>query len=168
MKAIELKKVSFSYDGKSKILENLNYEVDFGEVCLLSGHSGEGKSTLMYIISGIIPNVNYGQLTGEVLIGGESIKGRKLGDICRKVGVVLQNADEQIVQKIVEDEVAFACENLAFPPEKIQKQIDIVCNLMKLDPAWCKSRQGRSKAFNEYAPFDCKVRLLCGGYRTSA
>ena len=146
MKAIECKNVSFSYDGKSKILENVNYEVDFGEVCLLSGHSGEGKSTLMYIISGIIPNVNYGQLSGEVLINGESIKGKKLGDICRKVGVVLQNADEQIVQKIVEDEVAFACENLAFPTEKIQKQINIVCNLMKLDPAWkCRTLSGGQK-----------------------
>ena len=83
MKAIELKKVSFSYDGKNNILLNADYR-----------HSGEGKSTLMYIISGIIPNVNYGQLSGEVLINGESIKGKKLGDICRKVGVVLQNADE--------------------------------------------------------------------------
>ena len=101
MKAIELKNVSFSYDGKSKILENVNYEVDFGEVCLLSGHSGEGKSTLMYIISGIIPNVNYGQLSGEMLINGESIKGKKLGDICRKVGVVLQNADEQSISSAI-------------------------------------------------------------------
>ena len=146
MKAIECKNVSFSYDGKSKILENVDYSVDFGEVCLLSGHSGEGKSTLMYIISGIIPNVNYGQLSGEVLINGESIKGKKLGDICRKVGVVLQNADEQIVQKIVEDEVAFACENLAFPPEKIQRQIDIVCILLKLDKkAKCRTLSGGQK-----------------------
>lgn len=146
MKAIELKKVSFSYDGKNNILLNADYSVDYGEVCLLSGHSGEGKSTLMYIISGIIPNVNYGQLSGEVLINGESIKGRKLGDICRKVGVVLQNADEQIVQKIVEDEVAFACENLAFPPAKIQRQIDIVCNLLKLDKnAKCRTLSGGQK-----------------------
>ena len=146
MKAIECKNVSFSYDGKNKILESVNYGVDFGEVCLLSGHSGEGKSTIMYIISGIIPNVNYGQLSGEVLIDGESIKGKKLGDICRKVGVVLQNADEQIVQKIVEDEVAFACENLAFPPEKIQRQIDIVCNLLKLDKnARCRTLSGGQK-----------------------
>lgn len=146
MKAIELKKVSFSYDGKSKILESVDYAVDYGEVSLLSGHSGEGKSTLMYVISGIIPNVNCGQLTGEVLINGKSIKGKKLGDICRMVGVVLQNADEQIVQKIVEDEVAFACENLAFPPEKIQRQIDIVCNLLKLDKkATCRTLSGGQK-----------------------
>ena len=146
MSAITLKGINFSYDGKANILENTDFTAEYGEVALLSGHSGEGKSTLMYIVSGIIPNVNYGQLSGEVMVGGESIKGRKMGDICRKVGVVLQNADEQIIQKIVEDEVAFGCENLAFPPEKIQKQIDIVCGLMKLDKKWkCRTLSGGQK-----------------------
>ena len=146
MSAITLKGVNFSYDGKTNILENTDFTAEYGEVALLSGHSGEGKSTLMYIVSGIIPNVNYGELSGEVMVGGESIKGRKMGDICRKVGVVLQNADEQIIQKIVEDEIAFGCENLAFPPEKIQKQIGIVCDLMKLDPQWkCRTLSGGQK-----------------------
>lgn len=146
MSAITLKGVNFSYDGKANILENTDFTAEYGEVALLSGHSGEGKSTLMYIVSGIIPNVNYGQLSGEVYVGGESIKGRKMGDICRKVGVVPQNADEQIIQKIVEDEIAFGCENLAFPPEKIQKQIGIVCDLMKLDPQWkCRTLSGGQK-----------------------
>lgn len=146
MNAIELMNVNFSYDGKTKILENTDFAAEYGEVTLLSGHSGEGKSTLMYIVSGIIPNVNYGELSGEVRIAGEDIKGKKLGYICRRVGVVLQNADEQIVQKIVEDEIAFGCENLAFPPEKIQKQIEIVCRLMKLDTKWtCRTLSGGQK-----------------------
>lgn len=129
MNAIELKNVYFSYDGKVRILENVNIALPYGKVNLVSGHSGEGKSTLLYIISGIIPNITDGEITGEVLINGEDIKGKKLGEVCREVGVVLQNADEQIIQKTVEDEIAFGCENLAFSPEKISKQIDIVCKL---------------------------------------
>ena len=136
MNAIELKNVNFSYDGKTAILENVNIALNYGEVNLISGHSGEGKSTLLYIISGIIPNITDGKLSGEVLINGEDIKCKRLGEVCRKIGVVLQNADEQIIQKTVEDEIAFGCENLAFSPEKISKQIDTVCRLMKLDKSW--------------------------------
>ncbi len=136
MNVIELKNVNFSYDGKVQILENVNIALNSGEVNLVSGYSGEGKSTLLYIISGIIPNIIDGKLSGEVLINGEDIKGKRLGEVCRKVGVVLQNADEQIIQKTVEDEIAFGCENLAFSPEKISKQIDTVCRLMKLDKLW--------------------------------
>jgi|AGTN01.2.fsa_nt_gi ATPase components of various ABC-type transport systems, contain duplicated ATPase len=136
MNAVELKNVTFSYDGIKDVLKNVNFRADYGEVALVAGHSGEGKSTLLSIISGIIPNVDYGDLNGRVLIGGEDMRGKKIGHICRRIGVVLQNADEQIVQKLVEDEIAFGCENLAFAPEKIQKQIEIVCKLMKLDPSW--------------------------------
>ena len=139
MNAIELKNVNFSYDGKTQILGNVNLTLSYGEVNLIAGHSGEGKSTLLYIISGIIPNITDGKLAGEVLINGENIQGKRLGEICRKVGVVLQNADEQIIQKTVEDEIAFGCENLAFSPEKISRQIDTVCRLMNLD----KSLQSR-------------------------
>ena len=136
MNAIELKNVNFSYDGKTQILENINVSLHYGEINLISGHSGEGKSTLLYIMSGIIPNITDGKLSGEVRIGGEDIKGKRLGEVCRKVGVVLQNADEQIIQKTVEDEIAFGCENLAFSPDKISRQIDIVCRLMKLEGEW--------------------------------
>ena len=54
MSAIELKQVNFSYDGKTKILENMDFTAEYGEVILLSGHSGEGKSTLMYIVLSLI------------------------------------------------------------------------------------------------------------------
>lgn len=136
MNAVELKNVTFSYDGATDVLTDADFHAHYGEVALVAGHSGEGKSTLLSIIGGIIPNVTYGKLSGDVFIDGEDMRGKKLGQICRKVGVVLQNADEQIVQKLVEDEIAFGCENLAFPPAKIAGQIEIVCRLMKLDPAW--------------------------------
>jgi len=136
MKAIELKNTSFSYDGKTKILNDVNFYADYGEVALVSGHSGSGKSTLISIISGIIPNVVEGELSGDVLIDGADIKNQRLGQTCKRVGITLQNADEQIIQKTVEDEVAFGCENLAFPVEKIKKQVEIACRIMKINTSW--------------------------------
>ena len=135
MKAIELKNVSFSYEGyEEKVLNDASLSVDYGEVALLSGFSGEGKSTVLSLIAGIIPNITPGEITGEVLIGGADITGWKMGEICRKVGVVLQNAEAQIIQQIVEDEIAFGGENFAFPREKIADSIERACHLMKLDP----------------------------------
>ncbi len=134
MKAIELKNVSFTYSGfNTKVLNNIDFHVDYGEVALLSGFSGEGKSTLISIISGIIPNIISGVISGEVLIDGNSIKGKKMSQVCHKVGIVLQNADNQIIHKIVEDEIAFGCENFAIPADKISKQIDRVCTIVELD-----------------------------------
>lgn len=134
MRAIELKNVNFNYSGfNDKILSNVDFYIEYGEVALLSGLSGEGKSTLISIASGIIPNIVMGDISGEVLVDGESIVGQRLSQVCRKVGVVLQNADSQIIHKIVEDEIAFGCENFAFPPDKIREQIDRVCMIMDID-----------------------------------
>lgn len=134
MKAIELKKVSFSYEGFAEtVLKEVDFAVDYGEVALLSGLSGEGKSTLLSIVAGIIPNIVRGEIKGEVLVDGKNTAGQKLSETCRKVGVVLQNADSQIIHKIVEAEIAFGCENFALPPTKIGAQIDRVCTLLKLD-----------------------------------
>ena len=137
MKAIEFKNVSFRYEGyENEILHNVNFSVDYGEVALLSGFSGEGKSTVLSLIAGMIPNITPGDVTGEVLIDGGNVKGKKLSAVCRKVGVVLQNAESQIIHSIVEDEIAFGCENFAFPKEEIKTRIDRSCKLMKLSSEW--------------------------------
>lgn len=137
MKAIELKNLTFSYESyDSNVLENACFSVEYGEVVLLSGFSGEDKSTVLSLLSGIIPNIIYGEISGEVLINGENIIGQKMNRICRKVGVVLQNAESQIIQQIVEDEIAFGCENFTFPHDKIKECIDSACSKMQLEPQW--------------------------------
>ena len=137
MRAVELKNVSFCYeDMPEPVLDNVSFSLEYGKLALLYGDSGEGKSTVLSIISGIIPNVTKGTLSGEVLLDGEDISGRRICDICRRAGVVLQNADAQIIHQRVEDEIAFGCENFAFPPEEIETCIAKVCGQMALSPQW--------------------------------
>lgn len=134
MRAIDLKDITFTYAGSSeRALDGVDFFMEYGELALLSGLSGSGKSTLMNIICGIIPNIVKGKLGGQVNIDGQDIQQMTMSGICRKIGVVLQNADEQIIHNKVEDEIAFGCENLAFPPDEIEKSIIKACENMHLD-----------------------------------
>ena len=137
MIAAEFKNLTFRYaETDAYILKNADFELHYGEVALLSGLSGEGKSTVLSLLSGIIPNVTPGEIEGELRINGESIKDKRMQEICRSVGVVLQNAQSQIVHPMVEDELAFGCENFAFPKDKIAENITTACKAMQLSPAW--------------------------------
>lgn len=136
MTALELKDITFTYEEGAEVLHHVNFHADHGEVTLLSGYSGTGKSTVLHILSGIIPDTIRGTLTGDVLVDEEKYNGKRIGEFCRKIGLVLQNADEQIIQTSVEDEIAFGCENLNFEPKFISEQIDKTCKLMELKKEW--------------------------------
>lgn len=137
MKAIEFKTVSFNYEGyEEKVLNEAHFDVNYGEIALLSGYSGEGKSTVLGLISGIIPNITAGEITGEVRVAGEDASNKKISQLCRDVAVVLQNAESQIIQQLVEDEIAFGCENFAFSRDKTQENIEKACERMELEANW--------------------------------
>ena len=137
MKGIEFKNVSFCYeDMPEPVLQNASFSLEYEQLALLYGDSGQGKSTVLSILSGVIPNVTKGTLSGEVRVGGEDVSGQRISDICRRAGVVLQNADAQIIHQRVEDELAFGCENFAFSPEKISGCIEKACDRMALCPQW--------------------------------
>lgn len=136
MNAIELDQVTFSYSGEAPVLSGARFQAEYGKITLLCGQSGAGKSTVLSLVCGIIPNLVEGTLSGRVLINGEDIQGKKLHEVCRSVGVVLQNADAQIVHASVEDELAFGAENFAIPPEVISGRIEDACVRMKLEKNW--------------------------------
>ena len=132
--AIRLKEVSFKYDGaKENVLENINLTVEYGETVLLSGVSGEGKSTLLSIINGVIPFVNSGKFSGSVEIDGKDVTKLKISERSKFIGTVLQNADEQIIYDLVNDEIAFGCENLNIACEEIERRIERFTTLMQIE-----------------------------------
>ena len=125
MSLIEFQNVSFSYgteDGAEKVdvLENLNLNIEKGSFVAVLGHNGSGKSTLAKLTNGILF-----PLQGKVLVDGEETRpDDSIYDIRKKVGMVFQNPDNQIVASIVEEDVAFGVENLGVPPQECRRRVD--------------------------------------------
>lgn len=142
---IKVNNLSFKYN-EDYILKDINISIDEGEFVLLTGGSGEGKSTLIYLLSGIIPNLIYGTVEGEIFIDNENILNQRVNEICKKVGIVLQNADNQIIEKYVEDELAFGGENIGLKPDVIKQKISLISGLFNLDKkAICRKLSGGQK-----------------------
>lgn len=127
MNFIEFQNVTFGYsdDGETQkieenVIENMNLKIEKGDFVAVLGHNGCGKSTLAKLCNAIlIPQ------SGKVLIDGiDTADEEKLYDIRRKVGMVFQNPDNQIVATIVEDDVAFGPENLGIDPKEIRERVD--------------------------------------------
>ena len=123
MNLIEFKNVNFSYvvddDEENKVtvdvLKNFNLTIEKGSFVAILGHNGSGKSTTAKLINGI----NIAQ-SGEVIVDGQKVEDNDtIFDIRRKVGMVFQNPDNQIVSSIVEEDVAFGVENLGVEPKEI-------------------------------------------------
>lgn len=123
---IELKKVSFSYylPEKIDVIKNIDLTINKGEFLIIIGRNGSGKSTLGRLISFILEPTE-----GEILIDNKKAKiDIDYTDIRRKVGMVFQNPDNQIVSQIVEEDVAFGLENLNYSEKEINEKVDEVLN----------------------------------------
>lgn len=122
--AIEARGISFSYvqeDQKApiQVFENLDLSINEGSFVVILGHNGCGKSTLAKHFNAILlPSV------GDVYVYGMDTRQEDLIPIRKTVGMVFQNPDNQIVSNVVEEDVAFALENLGLPPEEIRERVD--------------------------------------------
>jgi len=90
-----------------------------GEVVLLLGPSGSGKSTLALSVNGLIPHDVPAQLEGSVVTGGVDTTEASVAQLSRRVGMVFQDPDSQVVTGTVLDEVCFGPENLLVPPDEV-------------------------------------------------
>lgn len=124
---IEIKDLHFPYVNeleeppvKTEVLKGINLNIEKGEFVAVLGHNGSGKSTLAKCINAInLPE------SGAVYVNGmDTLDENNLLPIREKVGMVFQNPDNQIVATIVEEDVAFALENMGVEPNEIRRRVD--------------------------------------------
>lgn len=125
MTLVDINNLTFEYvdeesHERNRVLDKINLKVQRGEFLAVLGHNGSGKSTLAKHMNAIwVPT------EGSVTVDGIDTKDEsRLFDIRRRVGMVFQNPDNQMVATIVEEDVAFAPENLGIPPEEIRRRVD--------------------------------------------
>ena len=130
--------------GKYSVLCGIDLEINRGEFLAVLGHNGSGKSTLAKHFNAILVPTS-----GKVWIEGYDTSDESVTfDIRRRVGMVFQNPDNQMVANIVEEDVAFAPENLGVPPEEIRRRVDSALEAVGMS------------AFKKHAP-----HMLSGGQK---
>ncbi|WP_087037238.1 ATP-binding cassette domain-containing protein [Thermococcus litoralis] len=121
---IRVEDLSFKYTGaKEYSLKDINFKVKKGEFLGILGASGSGKSTLCLTFNGIIPHSIRGDFRGNVFVKGYNTREASVAELSKIVGLVLQNPDSQLFNMTVEEEVAFALENLGLDVEEIRRRV---------------------------------------------
>ena len=125
MEMMKTQDLAFTYpgaegEGNTRALRGVNVEIERGSFVVVLGHNGSGKSTLAKTFNAVLLPSG-----GKVYIEGMDTSNEELLlEIRRRVGMVFQNPDNQIVANVVEEDVAFAPENLGVPSEEIRKRVD--------------------------------------------
>ncbi len=130
---IKFSNVSLIYpNSTTTVLENLNLEIQEGELVLVIGSTGSGKSSLLRLINGLVPHHTGGILAGDVSVNGVSTQMVKPGGMAHLIGIVGQNPANTFVADSVEDELAFGMETLNLPLDVMRKRIEETLDLLSL------------------------------------
>ena len=116
---LSLNNVSFSYDGKKNVLDDVTFDIFESEYVCVVGSNGSGKSTLSNIISMLIK-----PSTGTISVNNEIINSKNVQKLKKNIGVIFQNPDNQFVGSSVRDDIAFGLENRAIDPSKMDEIIE--------------------------------------------
>src|ERR1700690_861396 len=128
-----IENLSFRYrDHQDKAIDHITFNANRGEILLIAGASGCGKTTLIRAVNGLIPRSYKGELSGQILVFGEDTVSWKLSQISQRVGTVLQDPERQILGTKVLNEVAFGLENLGLQRDEILQRVDEALAFLKI------------------------------------
>ncbi|MFJ9723236.1 ABC transporter ATP-binding protein [Streptomyces sp. NPDC101209] len=130
---IRFEDVSVTYDGAAEpALAGVDFEVPEGELVLLVGPSGTGKSTLLNTVSGLVPHFTGGTLRGRVTVAGRDTRTHKPRELADVVGTVGQDPLSHFVTDTVEDELAYGMESLGLAPAVMRRRVEETLDLLGL------------------------------------
>ena len=125
MEAIKFENVSFKYgENEKSVINNLNLTINKGEYVCMLGKNGSGKSTIARLMNGLLLPTS-GKVT---VFGYDTLEKSTIFEVRKRVGMVFQNPDNQMVATIVEDDVAFGPENIGVNSKEIGERIDFALN----------------------------------------
>lgn len=130
---IRFEDVSVTYDGAATpTVRNIELDVPEGELVLLVGPSGVGKSTLLGAVSGLVPHFTGGTLSGRVTVAGRDTRTHKPRELADVVGTVGQDPLSHFVTDTVEDELAYGMESLGLAPDVMRRRVEETLDLLGL------------------------------------
>lgn len=129
-----IENLSFQYRTRPEpAIQNVSFALKPGEMLLIAGSSGCGKTTLARCINGLIPRSYRGKRDGRVLLHGKDVAEMQIADVAQTVGTLLQDPERQIVASNVFNEVAFGPENLGLPRAEVIQRVEQAMQRLKID-----------------------------------